>query len=106
MKKIFFLLIACISIPTFARIGCRDDSWHMQKRYDYKEDHAVECYCDCANTLGRCKECGHYHKPQPWTIIEEDTTTVDTTYNEQAMHSYDPMDVLQKVVAQHKNSKK
>ena len=105
MKKIFFRLIFCIFSPTSAQIGCRDDSWHMQKRYDYKEDHAVECYCNCANTLGRCKDCGHYHEPQPWIIIEK-APDADTTQSTQKLHNYNPTDILQNLVRQYKNLKK
>ena len=72
---IFFLLISeiiCVNLQ--ARLGCRDNSWHMQKKYDYKQDHAVECLCPCPEKMGRCQQCRHYHEAQHWVIIENNSS--------------------------------
>ncbi len=72
MKRffIFFLLMSSINNHIKARIGCRDNSWHLQKKYDYKEDHAVVCHCPCPEKIGRCPQCQHYHEAKPWIIIK------------------------------------
>ncbi len=74
MKRffIFFLLVSSINSHIKARIGCRDNSWHLQKKYDYKEDHAVVCHCPCPEKMGRCSKCQHYHEAKPWIIIKND----------------------------------
>jgi len=69
--SLIFLFISSITIYLEARIGCRDNSWHLQKKYyDYKEDHAVVCLCPCPEKMGRCSKCQHYHEAKPWTIIK------------------------------------
>lgn len=73
MKFIQYLIIlitSTLSITLLPRIGCRDNSWHMEKQYDYKDDHAVACSCPCPDTIDRCIQCGHYHEPKPWIIIK------------------------------------
>ncbi len=74
MKRffIFFLLVSSINNPIKARIGCRDNSWHLKKKYDYKEDHAVVCHCPCPEKMGRCPKCQHYHEAKPLIIIKND----------------------------------
>ena len=75
-QAIIFLLLMSggICVHLQARIGCRDNSWHMQKKYDYKQDHAVECLCPCPEKMGRCQQCRHYHEAQPWVIIENNSS--------------------------------
>lgn len=73
-SAIFFLLISGIYVHLQARIGCRDNSWHMQKKYDYKQDHAVTCLCPCPEKMGRCQQCRHYHEAQPWVIIKNNSS--------------------------------
>ncbi len=72
MKRFFILLLSASIIYNYgeARLGCRDNSWHLQKKYDYKQDHAVECLCPCPETMGRCPKCQHYHEAKPWIIVK------------------------------------
>ncbi len=103
-KKILSLIITLLTIPITlsARIGCHDNSHHLTtKQYDYKEDHAVECYCQCADTLGRCLQCGHYQKPRPWTIVKQKETKHHTKQSE----FQKPLAVLKKLVKKYKSTK-
>lgn len=109
IKQLFFITILFLtnipSIPLFARIGCRDNSWHMQKKYDAKEDHAVECYCPCPATTSRCFDCSHYHTPQPWEIIQNDAQ-VTTQTPQSSLRSRDPLVVLKTLVNRYQKIKK
>ncbi len=77
MKRIItFIILSCsIYYHSFkAEIGCMDNSWHLQKRYDYKEYHFVSCNCPCSkgkllNDRGKCLSCQHYRDPQPFIIV-------------------------------------
>ncbi len=102
-KKIFGLIITLLPIPMTltARVGCRDNSHHLTKKYDYKEDHAVECYCQCADTLGRCLQCGHYQKPRPWTIVKQKQTVHQTEHPKFQR----PLEVLKKLVKKYKSTR-
>jgi hypothetical protein len=58
------LLIITITTPLFARIGCLDNSAHLEQRFDYKKYHFVQCNCLCEQAYsltknGSCSECGH-----------------------------------------------
>ena len=59
-----------------AKVGCMDNSWHLQKKYDAKEYHYVACNCPCTSTIAnrnQCLCCNHYHDAQPWIIITSST---------------------------------
>ena len=102
-KKILGLIITLLTIPITlsARIGCHDNSHHLTEKYDYKEDHAVECYCQCADTLGRCLQCGHYQKPRPWTIVKQKHTVHQTKHPEFQR----PLEALKILVKKYKSTK-
>jgi hypothetical protein len=69
MKKII-LLISLSVTPLFAGPYCIDNSEHLQKPYDNKEWHSVNCACDCTTIKGgRCTDCGHMQNARTYTII-------------------------------------
>ncbi len=100
--QLFLISILAVHISTLPRIGCRDNSQHCTTRYDYKQDHAVACLCACPDTLGRCLQCGHYHEPKPWTIVQ-----VNSGENKKTTPSdvHDPLTILKKLVKQYHHEK-
>jgi hypothetical protein len=41
----------------------------LPSSYNYQQQFFVECYCNCADTMGPCHECGHFHAPKEKQII-------------------------------------
>src|ERR1700722_11180604 len=81
------LIMSLASTHIKARVGCLDNSWHLEKTVDDKSYHYVECNCPCEKRYvqlanrGRCTKCRHFHDAQPMIVIsaqdaqemEEDT---------------------------------
>jgi hypothetical protein len=74
------LVILFFTTIAHAAPGCRDNSWHLARPFDNKEDHLVandccghtmHCQCPCKklNYKGYCNDCGHFRYMQPWHII-------------------------------------
>jgi len=64
IKKGTFLLLTVLGGYLYAAVGCMDNSWHLKKKYDYKEYHHVHCTCPCEQQYeimrnGRCFKCKH-----------------------------------------------
>jgi len=97
-SAIFVLLMSGICIYLQARMGCRDNSWHMQKKYDYKEDHAIECFCPCPEKMGRCLQCHHYHEAQPWVIIKNNNSK---NSSKKYLFNQNIQSVLKKLITEH-----
>ena len=97
-SAIFFLLMSGMYVHLPARIGCRDNSWHMQKKYDYKEDHAVACLCPCPEKMGRCIQCRHYHEAQPWIIIKNNSSK---SLSKKYLFNQSIQSVFKKLIAQY-----
>jgi D-lyxose ketol-isomerase len=83
IKRILALLAlnSLLSANLFAAIGCMDNSYHLQKKYDTKSLHYVQCNCHCyakkaLPTALKCIECGHYHMPRAWYIVNQDGSTI------------------------------
>lgn len=87
MKKLFFIFILLLScLPLCARVGCMDNSWHVQrctkdcdyKMGDSKTYHYVKCNCPCRYTvqpLNQCIRCRHYHEDVTWQLWPKNTVT-------------------------------
>lgn len=63
---LFILMLLNAYLHLSAQVGCLDNSWNLQTRFDYKEYHPVSCNCPCwkyKQSPDRCKcvKCGHYH---------------------------------------------
>ncbi|HSW73612.1 MAG TPA: hypothetical protein VLG71_00485 [Candidatus Limnocylindria bacterium] len=82
MKKLGCINAVFILLATWhlrASIGCLDNSWHLQKRYDSKEYHPVKCTCACEkehkiyHDRNRCSKCMHFHDAKPVMVISKET---------------------------------
>jgi hypothetical protein len=65
----FFLF----STQLIACPDCLDNSWHLERPFDNKEYHRVECNCPCRKlniARGECLDCGHFHFFPPQIIIK------------------------------------
>jgi len=72
--KLFLLLtiFLTMNIQIAACPHCLDNSWHLERPFDNKEYHPVECNCECRKLIiarGECLECGHKHYFAPQVII-------------------------------------
>lgn len=76
-----YILVSIVLINIFLHLkasnGCMDTSWHLEKRFDYKEYHTVECNCPCwkykeLSDRNRCSKCLHYHKPEAFGVRKPD----------------------------------
>lgn len=60
-------------------IGCLDNSWYLQKKYDAKEYHPVKCSCPCQKAYkiyrdrNRCSKCMHFRDARPLIIVSQAT---------------------------------
>ena len=102
MKRItwfFVFIVFNTPISLYSRVGCMDNSWHLEKQYDYKEHHPVYCLCPCPDTIKQCIQCGHCHDPKPWVIINN-TQTSDA--NDNQLNIQDPVAILKKLVRTYK----
>ena len=73
------LIFITIATPLFARIGCLDNSAHLEQRFDYKKYHFVQCNCPCEQAYsltknGSCTECGHRRDDVLITSVTTDPT--------------------------------
>lgn len=78
MKKLpVCIIVVIILINIFLHLKasntCMDTSWHLEKRFDYKEYHKVSCNCPCWKykelaDRNRCSKCLHFHKPEPYGV--------------------------------------
>ena len=107
MKKIATIaLTITLSAPLLGLIGrCIDNSTHLKTRYDNKEYHFVECYCDCTDTLKECPRCGHKHMAQeqfivstPKSAIVAKSATEEKRRYEKEKRSTDPRAALAALV--------
>lgn len=73
MKKLIYLCIFFVFNSQIVSCPhCLDDSWHLERPFDNKEYHPVECNCPCRKlniARGECTECGHKHYFAPQVII-------------------------------------
>lgn len=72
--KIFLCTFSIIATSIQARIGCMDNSNHLEKFGDTKSYHYVACTCPCQRykqlaDRNTCTKCGHYHDNSPFIII-------------------------------------
>lgn len=70
---ITLIILINVFLHLKASNSCMDNSWHLEKRYDYKEYHKTQCNCPCwkykeLSDRGRCSKCLHYHKPEPFGV--------------------------------------
>jgi len=72
--------ILCIFLLTtlgslYGSPACIDNSWHLQKKYDAKNFHPVECNCPCEKQYkimqyrGKCWKCEHFRVPQKIEVV-------------------------------------
>lgn len=94
IKRLIILIFIAwiISNKLFGAVGCMDNSWHLQKKYDTKSFHYVQCNCPCyqhktLKTAGLCLQCQHYHMPRKWQVIGKDGNDIATL---EQIHSTDP----------------
>lgn len=72
MKNMLLGLLLVTTSHVFSCPGCMDNSWHLQRPFDTKEYHPVECNCPCRKlniARGECTECGHKHFFEEQIII-------------------------------------
>jgi len=65
-KKLTFFVAALFTTNLQAVIGCLDNSYHGEKRNDFKNYHGTACNCQCwkhkwSPDRNKCTKCGHYH---------------------------------------------
>lgn len=76
LNALLFALIVFVSLVQ-AEPGCMDNSWHLQRPFDSKDYHYVQCFCPCTKRhkiladRGKCTQCGHYREPKSFIIITE-----------------------------------
>lgn len=81
--KTTFLLFISLTIlgSAQAEVGCMDNSWHLQKKYDDHSYHYVSCNCPCSKRYkifadrGRCMQCRHFRDPKPYVVITSEAIT-------------------------------
>jgi hypothetical protein len=73
------IIITLINSVTLlhARQDCLDNSYHLKRKYDYKNYHYVACTCPCSeyqnfSNRGECQQCRHYHVPKDWMVVSGD----------------------------------
>lgn len=77
LLKQITLMVYSLSLITGlnAEVGCMDNSWHLEKKYDDHSYHYVSCNCPCSKRYkifadrGRCMQCRHFRDPKPYVII-------------------------------------
>lgn len=101
MKRIL-LLITFISSTLYGSPYCLDNSEHLEKAYDDKEWHSVECYCPCNIIKGsRCLECGHLQNARTYKIAQSTDANTKNLESFKFATSDTPQDVLRKLAAQY-----
>ena len=79
MKRVIILIaLLLLSYRVFSRIGCMDNSFHLNKSPDFKTYHYVNCDCPCEQNIiledrAKCLRCQHYHNPKDLNFMP--TTT-------------------------------
>ena len=74
-SRIFFLLLLATSTSIYGSPACLDNSWHLEKRYDSKNFHSVDCNCPCEKQYkimeyrGKCSKCEHFRVPKQIEFI-------------------------------------
>ncbi len=67
--KVLFAALIFFSLAN-AEVGCMDNSWHLQKDFDDKDYHYVQCDCPCTKKhkiladRGICMKCKHFRIPK------------------------------------------
>lgn len=111
MKKYYYVLLLgiCASSPLLhAKIGCMDNSWHLQKKYDSKEYHYVACDCPCTDTIAnrnQCPCCDHYHDAEPWVMITSDHKNPAVALKKPVQRPENALQALKKLVMAYKQRK-
>ena len=105
-----FALLSYVSAGLEAKIGCMDNSLHLQERYDTKAYHYVACDCPCRKYLSdrnKCPQCDHFHDAQQFVIIESQDQQINKNKASAGPFetSTDVYDTLKKLVASYKMSK-
>ena len=64
----------CTATLIDGKIGCMAIDKPVGK-FDNKTYHFVQCNCHCQNvvtdTRNYCLDCGHWHDPKPWAVLDE-----------------------------------
>jgi hypothetical protein len=79
LHRIVIALISLLTLhiaPIFGGYGCMDNSYHLQKRGDFKNYHYVTCACPCSRNKiladGRCLRCNHRRDAHSQIIVSAD----------------------------------
>jgi hypothetical protein len=108
-NKSFVALFLTTTLSLFtaslhATVGCMDNSYHLEKDYDYKQYHFVECNCPCKAKRTRhnkCAECLHFHMPSNWHFVSASSytpTTLDEKKPINTTHSFASSDTVLKML--------
>jgi len=96
----FFIIL--LTTPLLGGPNCMDNSEYLQKAYDTKEWHSVECYCRCETIKGRhCIECGHLQNAQTYDVIQPTNMKTHTRNQTKIRIPDTPQNIFRKLAAQY-----
>ena len=63
MKKTILSLLMLLCAPSLLALNgvCMKKDNNPKTYYDYKTPYFVQCFCNCADIMKQCIECGHDH---------------------------------------------